>query len=105
MPYSGLILGEQSQHLISVFAEAVCFLEQLQRLLPGECLEARREDMRDFYVPPTLLDRQTPEHLAEWFRSRAPFRCTALEDVSTRKWTFCRPKNRPQPRPLGLSTA
>ena len=93
MPYSGLILGDQSQHPISVFSEAVCFLEQLQRLRPGECLEASREDMRDFFVPATPLDRQTPQHLAEWFRSRAPFRCTAREAVLTGEWTFCRPKN------------
>ena len=77
----------------SVFTEAACFLEQLQGLLPGESLEARREDMRDFFVPATPLDRQTPKHLAEWFRSRAPFRCTAREDESTGVWTFCRPKN------------
>ena len=84
---------EQSQQPVSVFTEAACFLEQLQLLRPGECLDVRRGDMQHFFVPATPLDRQTPEHLAEWFRSRAPFRCTAREDVQTGEWTFCRPKN------------
>jgi hypothetical protein len=71
--------------------EAAALERRLRHLKPGECFDVR--DWRDIEVPADPLDRQTPEFLAEWFRSRMPFYCTTREDILSGKWTFCRPIN------------
>ena len=83
-----------SANPLAVFSSAAAFLGKLQRLRPGECIDARKTDMQDFFVPANPLDKQSPEYLAKWFADRLMFKCDYWQDIITERWTFCRPEVR-----------
>ena len=70
-------------------------LRTLTSLPPGKAINVTRAMLMDIEVPANPLDRQTPEFLVGWFKSRLPFYCTVtpnLPSFMADTWTFYRPR-------------
>lgn len=78
--------------MLSDFTKGAQLEKTLRRLKPGEFMRVSKNSLLDILVPANPLDRQTPEYLAEWFRSRLPFYATTHEDTITGDWEFERPR-------------
>lgn len=79
---------------LSEFRAAANLDRRLRTIPPGRAMIVSVYELCDMVVPASQLDRQTPEYLVEWLRSRLPFRCVVTPDLPLMpsKWTFYRPK-------------
>lgn len=73
------------------FTHGAHLLSKLKTLRPGYAMDVTDHDLSQVQVPASPLDRQTPDYLIEWFRSRLPFYCEVHGTVLADKWTFHRP--------------
>ena len=66
------------------------FMRGLRALKPGERIVLRMQEFQDMELPIPPGERWTWDEKAEWFRSRAPFYCTAWNRAEDGAWVFQR---------------
>lgn len=76
---------------LSRYGNGALLMTQLNALAPGHSFRIPNAALMDCQVPADPLDRQDGPYLAEAFRSRLPFYCTAEQRTDNGDWVFHRP--------------